>query len=101
MGRVLSIRPIGRQSNRNGLGVKVRVQYNGIERKLELAGGTSYAASHERAVWFGIGDWTGPVHVSIAWPSGQNDQFDLPSESNWVTVVEGLGPVALPQPDRN
>lgn len=95
-GRILSIRPIGRQSNRNGLGAKVQVEFDGRLRKLELAGGTSYAASHEHAVWFGLGNWTGPVHVSIDWPSGLKDQFDVPPESSRVTVLEGLGPVALP-----
>ena len=98
VGRVLSIRPIGRQSNRNGLGAKVQLEYDGKQRKLELAGGTSYAASHEHAVWFGLGGWRGPVHVTINWPSGQSDQFDVSSESNRVTVLEGLGQVALPLP---
>lgn len=100
-GRVLSIRPIGRQSNRNGLGARVLVEYNGTQRKLELAGGTSYAASHEHAVWFGLGDWTGPVRVSVDWPSGQKDQFDVASDTSRVTVLEGLGPVTLPLPDQH
>lgn len=80
---------IGRVSNRNGYGAHVCVRYGDQQLCNELAGGTSYAATHERVLFFGLGDWTGPCRVEIHWPSGIMDSLELPDPDHLVTVVEG------------
>ena len=37
----------------------------------ELCGGTSYAATHQPILVFGLGDWGQPCQARVRWPSGQ------------------------------
>ena len=95
LGQGLTVQLIGRSSNRNAFGAKVRIVYNGQEQSLELAGGTSYAASHERAVRFGLGAWNGPCRVEVQWPSGQSETTEIPQINPHLTILEGHGAIAM------
>jgi hypothetical protein len=61
----------GRQSNRRGIGCRVTVTAGESLYVQELCGGTSYAATHQPALFFGLGDWQRPCDVSVRWPSGR------------------------------
>lgn len=79
-GHWLCVHFLGTWSNRRGVGVQVTVQ-QGPERRLyqELAGGTSYCASHQPMLHFGLGASTEPCQVTIRWPSGRmQDLRDVP-----------------------
>ena len=69
-GHWLSIEAIGRQSNRRGIGCRVTVKAGGREWVQELAGGTSYASTHQPILVFGLGAVPGPCTVDIRWPLG-------------------------------
>ena len=69
-GQWLSIEAIGRQSNRRGIGCRVTVKAGGREWVQELAGGTSYASTHQPILVFGLGAVPGPCTVDIRWPLG-------------------------------
>ncbi|HAP09097.1 MAG TPA: hypothetical protein DCR20_14845, partial [Planctomycetaceae bacterium] len=62
-GRTLMVRLIGRDSNRNAVNVRVQVECGGEQLVQELPGGTSYAASHERLLHFGLGALQGALQV--------------------------------------
>ncbi len=96
LGQNLSVRMIGRTSNRNAIGAVVRVRYDGQQQSLELAGGTSFSASHERAVRFGLGAWNGPCHVEVQWPSGHSDHAELTHATQQLTLLEGYGIISMP-----
>lgn len=68
----------GRQSNRRGIGCRITVKAGEMTLMQELCGGTSYSATHQPALIFGLGDWKGPCTAIIRWPSGR------------VQVVENL-----------
>ena len=61
----------GRQSNRRGIGCRVTVTAGESSFLQELCGGTSYAATHQPALVFGLGDWHGSCRVTVRWPSGR------------------------------
>lgn len=82
---------IGRSSNRNGFNSKVRVTYGEKTQSTELAGGTSFAAAHERLLVFGLGEWTGPCRIEVRWPSGVVDLVEVSHPDQRVTVEEGRG----------
>lgn len=60
----------GRRSNRRGIGCRVSVSQNQQSWMQELAGGTSFAVSHEPVLVFGLGKSEEDVQISIVWPSG-------------------------------
>jgi hypothetical protein len=79
----LKLEFVGRQSNRRGIGTRVIARCG--ERRIlqELAGGTSYCASNQPALFFGLGIWSGPVELEIHWPGGatQTIRDVLPNRS--------------------
>ena len=69
-GQGLQVELIGRSSNRAGVGARVTVRLPGRELVQELMGGTSYCATHQPLLSFGVGGYSEPVAVEVEWPSG-------------------------------
>ena len=92
-GRSLRVQLIGRESNRNGYNVKVSIKLDGEQETAELPGGTSYAASHEHVLTFGLGDYSGTVQMEVDWTSGTIDVMKVGPDDTQVTVLEGRGKV--------
>ena len=93
-GRTLMVRLIGRDSNRNAVNVRVQVECGGEQLVQELPGGTSYAASHERLLHFGLGALQGALQVRVFWPSGAEQVFEVSAETRALQILEGTGIVA-------
>jgi hypothetical protein len=70
LGNWLKLEFVGRQSNRRGIGTRVTAQCGELRILQELAGGTSYCASNQPALFFGLGSWSGPVDLEVRWPGG-------------------------------
>lgn len=69
-GHWLKLSFVGRVSNRRGIGCLVEVQMGERRISAQLAGGTSFASSHEPALFVGLGDWNSPVDLRVVWPGG-------------------------------
>ncbi len=69
-GHWLQLQFIGRKSNRQGIGVRVTLQSGSDSFIREIAGGTSYCASHQPVMVFGLGSRNQPCELEIVWPSG-------------------------------
>jgi enediyne biosynthesis protein E4 len=95
LGHGIRVGVIGRTSNRSGYGAKVIVHYGDKRLVNEIAGGTSYAASHERLLFFGLGDWTGSCRVEVRWPAGGADLLELPHADETLIVMEGKGRISV------
>lgn len=88
----LSLLPIGREANRTAIGTRVVVEGGGRRSMQELCGGTSYAVSHEPRLWFGLPPECRQCRVSVRWPGGKTQQFELPAGGSWL-LIEGEAPV--------
>jgi hypothetical protein len=87
-GHFLQLSFVGVDSNRAGVGVKARVRQGDLEFVQQLAGGTSYCASHQPVLVFGLGDSTAPCEISVTWPSGRLEQLtDVPVDQ-FLTILE-------------
>lgn len=86
-GEWLRVRFIGRQNNRDGIGVWVKVTSADKTRLVQqLCGGTSYCSTHEPVLTFGA--VTGPVDVEIRWPNGTTQKLTSVSSNQLITVME-------------
>jgi hypothetical protein len=63
-------------TNRRGWGTRVTLHQGETSLLQELAGGTSYAAAHEPALIFGLGENSSPVRLEIRWPDGTVESVD-------------------------
>lgn len=86
-GNWLQLSFVGVESNRIGIGCRAKIAFGQAQQMQELCGGTSYAASHEPLLTFGLGTHEGPVEVEILWPSRVVQRLSAaPNQS--LTVVE-------------
>ena len=91
LGHGLRVAVVGRTSNRSGFNVKVNVTCGDEQLRGEFAGGTSFAAAHERLLCFGLGEMDARCLIEVHWPSGVVDKISIDHPDRLVTVVEGLG----------
>ena len=87
--RSLSIRLIGKRSNRSATGAHVVVESGGIRRRMDLNGGDGFYCTNEQTMCFGLGARS-KGQLQIAWPSGVTQSISFDGESI-LTVVEPDG----------
>ena len=77
----------GEESNRQGYGAKVVLQYDNNTKKLirYSASSRGFMSSSEPAIHFGIGKYEKADNIVIQWPSGKIQQIDnLPSGFTYI-----------------
>ncbi len=87
-GNWLSLRLLGTRSNRSAIGTRVTVIQGDRQWMQELAGGTSYCATHEKRLIFGLGESSGPCQLKVRWPDGVTQQIDDVECSQTLVLVE-------------
>lgn len=66
----LHIRTVGVDSNRDGIGARIKVITGDTQQIREVAAGSSYLSQHSPEVEFGLGNYDIVDKVIIRWPSG-------------------------------
>jgi hypothetical protein len=79
----------GVQSNRDGVGAKIRVFTAAGTQVREVRSGQSYGISNSLTVHFGIDTLSKIDSVVIFWPSGVIDRLYDPAINQYLTVNEG------------
>ncbi len=93
----LSIELVGTRSNRAALGAEVRIETtpeHGKPRRAmrHVSAGGGYASQNDHRLYFGLGDQSSPVTVTIHWPSGGEQTFESVMPDRWLRITEG-GPI--------
>jgi hypothetical protein len=91
--RSIRFRPIGRQSNRDGVGTNIRIWTEEGMRWLTVKSGSSYLSHSERTVTFGLGEHTGVDRVVLEWPSGHQQELGKLAAGRTYLVDEVQGVV--------
>lgn len=79
----------GQQSNRSGVGAKVRLYSAlGIQTR-EVRSGESYGISNSLQIHFGLGTLTEVDSVVVDWPSGIRDVIYQPEVDKYTNFYEG------------
>ena len=84
----LSIKLVGTQSNRDGIGAKVTVTTGDMTQIREVKSGSSYASGSDTRLLFGLGENQGVEKVSIVWQSGTTQELRDISINQTLTIVE-------------
>jgi hypothetical protein len=89
----LTVRLIGRESNRDAVGARVRVTVAGRTLVREVKAGSSYLGQSDLRLHFGLGRATVVDRLDVRWPSGQSSGFSSLPADRIVTVTEGVARV--------
>jgi enediyne biosynthesis protein E4 len=92
---LLRIRTVGKSSNRDGIGAKVTLKFEG-QGKLwgVVKSGSSYCSQSELPLTFGLGKVEKVMKVEVLWPSGKVDAVSDVKANQSITIEEGAGVTA-------
>jgi hypothetical protein len=90
-GHALVVRLIGTQSNRDGVGARLRLTAAGRTQMREVKAGSSYLGQNDLRQHFGLGDGARAERLEVRWPSGRVDVVQDPPVDHIVSVREGSG----------
>jgi enediyne biosynthesis protein E4 len=88
---------VGNPSNRDAMGVRVRVVAGGLAQIREVAGGGSYLSQSDLRANFGLGAATRVDAVEVNWPSGKKQTFHDLAADRFYRIDEGKNQLSLQQ----
>jgi enediyne biosynthesis protein E4 len=86
----IAVRARGRESNRFGIGCKVRVTSGGRTQLREINPYGSYLSTSDLRLYFGLGQETRVTRLEIEWPSGKK-QVLADVRGNQILVLDEAG----------
>ncbi len=87
----LMIKTAGIQSNRDGIGARIKVVSGSHAQIKEVQAGSSYLSGHDFRVIFGLGAETKAEQVKIIWPSGLEQTVTDVEANQLLVITEGIG----------
>jgi hypothetical protein len=93
-GNALLLRLIGTDSNRDGIGARLRLTSGGRTQVREMTSGSSYLGQNDPRIHFGLGTATMVDRLEIRWPSGRTELVQTVAANQLVVIREGVGVVA-------
>jgi len=94
-GHWLTIRTQGTKSNRCGIGARIVVKTEGMQRAFEVRASDSYLSSNDLRVHVGLAEKSA-ADLEIHWPSGQIDKHSSVAANDFYLAKEGTGLVPDP-----
>ncbi len=79
----------GKRSNRNAIGAKVEIEYDGKRQVRFINGGGSYLSASDRRILAGLGPARRAELVRVTWPSGVKQEFRNLEARKWYRLQEG------------
>jgi len=87
----LTIKTVGTKSNRDGIGVRIKLVAGGKMQIREVKSGSSYMCQSDMRVHFGLGKVKTVEEVRIQWPSGFVEKVEKIKADQFLIFTEGLG----------
>ena len=85
----LQLRLVGKKSNRNGFGALVELKAGQKRLVAQVTSAGSYLSASDYRVHFGLGEYQGPLEVTVSWPSGVRDSLGDLQPQQLVVLEEG------------
>lgn len=90
-GHWISVRTIGSESNRDGIGAVVKVSAGGKTRAREMRTTQGLYSSHDPRLHFGLGPADRVEFVEVSWPSGRQSRVENPPIDQPLVMKEPTG----------
>ena len=87
-GNYINVRLVGRESNRDAIGARIKLTAGGKEQHSLVSGGSGFGClPYEQH--FGLGKFNLVDSLSIRWPNGRQQQWDRLPVNCTLRLVEG------------
>ncbi len=93
----LSIKLIGKKSNRDAIGAKVTLQFGNKTRLIEVKSGGSYLSQNQFRLHVGLGIAVKVDRLVIKWQNGVQEIIENVKSNQWLTIKEGNGIISVKQ----
>ncbi len=90
-GHWIQVRLRGVQTNRDGVGARVRVQAGDRVQIAEVHSGRGYQSHYGTRLHFGLADHPRVDRIQVRWVGGEEEVFDAVAVDQIVTLQEGHG----------
>jgi len=90
-GNSLLVKLVGKKSNRDAIGARLRVTAGGSTQIREVKAGSSYLSQSDVRVHVGVGAATVIDRIDIRWPAGESEVVRNVAANQRITIVEGEG----------
>ncbi len=90
----LSLKLIGKKSNRSAVGAFVTVTCGDQDWVGEVRAGSGYQSANDLRVYFGLGSYDMVDRIQVSWPSGLVQDFENITANRFLQLIEGE-----PKPD--
>ncbi len=87
----ISVRLIGRKSNRSGLDAVVRVESASGKQWQTVHSGSSYCSQSDLTLTFGLKEDKAATRIRVEWPSGKTQEFANVAANRLLTIDEAAG----------
>jgi hypothetical protein len=88
---------VGKKSNRDAVGARIRLASGKLSQIREIAGGGSYLSQSDLRANFGLGNMTMASTVEVTWPSGGRQIFREVKADQFYLIEEGREEMRLQQ----
>jgi len=93
-GNALVVSLIGKQSNRDGVGARLRLTTGTRTQIREVKAGSSYLGQNDLRQHFGLGTNQRADRLEVRWPSGRNEVIPNVAANQIIAIREGDGIVS-------
>jgi len=90
----ITIQTKGTQSNRDGIGARLKLKAGEVTQIATVRSGESYLSGNDPRIHFGLGSRAVVDALEVRWPSGQVDHLGTIEANQFLTVQEGRGIVS-------
>ncbi len=87
-GNWLMVRTIGTESNRDGIGARIRVTAGGVTQLRDIRSSSGYLSQSDPRAHFGLGSAKTVDQLEIRWPSGRVSTIQNVKANQILTVTE-------------
>lgn len=89
VGNSIALRLTGSRSNRDAVGSVVILEGGASRQTKFVSAGSGFASQHTKELFFGVGESSGPISVSVRWPTGAIEHFSNLPVNHRVEITEG------------
>jgi hypothetical protein len=93
-GNALLIRLVGTQSNRDGIGARLRLTTGARTQIREVKAGSSYLGQSDLRQHIGLGTHGHADRLEVQWPSGRSERIQNLPANQIITIREGNGVIS-------